>query len=621
MRYMAPHTAFQRQPAARALQQRMGHATIPAPTAGWVTNINLFDNTKKAAYVLDNWFPESNGLVPRGGRTKHGTIGANAVEKIFHYDNGTTKKLFAADDESIFDMTSPADPDVAPTAAVVGQSNGYYSTALFTTSGNTFLVAVNGEDLLLLYTASGGWVPIAATNTVEIDYDNQSGDFTVGQTVTGGTSGATGKIVRDIDGGTTGTLQLTGVSGTFQNNEQITDPITGVADVNGAPANVGTAITSSDIGGDVTDSLSAVWAHKNRLFFIETASLNAHYLPVDSIGGALAQRTLYGVFKRGGSLLFGATWSLDTGDGPDDYCVFATTNGEFAVYSGANPGGSSAGDFDLIGRYDLAEPLGKSGLMTAGGDLLVLTKAGIVPISMALRKDVAALSMAAVTRAIEPDWTESVSSRAGTPWEVVKWPTKKRMYVSVPKPNASSQAYMYVANLETGAWCRYTNWDARSLDMYDDQLYFGDTTGTLWKGEASGSDNDSNIECSYVGHAEHLRAPGATKTLKMMRASFKSNVPFIEKLSASTDYKIEVPSPPSVAPFGGEGWDLSVWDAGTWDDYADQSTLQSDWVEIGETGFSHNPQVQITQNSTVPLTTTLIAIDVTYENADIIDSI
>ena len=64
-------------------------------------------------------------------------------------------------------------------------------------------------------------------------YDGQSGNFTVGQVVTGTTSAATGTIAADTDAGTTGVLSLTGITGVFVDNEAITDPVTGAAVVNG----------------------------------------------------------------------------------------------------------------------------------------------------------------------------------------------------------------------------------------------------------------------------------------------------------------------------------------------------------------------------------------------------
>ncbi len=69
-----------------------------------------------------------------------------------------------------------------------------------------------------------------------LGYDAQSGNFTAGLVVTGGTSGATATIHSDTDAGTAGTLVLTNISGTFVDNEAITDSSTGAAVVNGSPA-------------------------------------------------------------------------------------------------------------------------------------------------------------------------------------------------------------------------------------------------------------------------------------------------------------------------------------------------------------------------------------------------
>lgn len=66
-----------------------------------------------------------------------------------------------------------------------------------------------------------------------LDYDAQTANFTVGDTLTGGTSGATAIIMADSDSGTTGTLTLGNIVGAFEDNETITDDSGGSATSNG----------------------------------------------------------------------------------------------------------------------------------------------------------------------------------------------------------------------------------------------------------------------------------------------------------------------------------------------------------------------------------------------------
>jgi hypothetical protein len=67
-----------------------------------------------------------------------------------------------------------------------------------------------------------------------LDYDSQTANFTLGDILTGGSSGATARIVADSDSGTTGYLTLTDIVGTFQDNETITGSSTGSATSNGS---------------------------------------------------------------------------------------------------------------------------------------------------------------------------------------------------------------------------------------------------------------------------------------------------------------------------------------------------------------------------------------------------
>lgn len=68
----------------------------------------------------------------------------------------------------------------------------------------------------------------------QLNFVAQTGNFALGQIVTGGTSGAKGLLQAQTDAGVTGTLNLIRVSGTFQNNEALTDPLGGAATAQGA---------------------------------------------------------------------------------------------------------------------------------------------------------------------------------------------------------------------------------------------------------------------------------------------------------------------------------------------------------------------------------------------------
>jgi len=65
-------------------------------------------------------------------------------------------------------------------------------------------------------------------STLQIEYDTETGTFTEGLVLTGGTSGATGTIVALHDDGANGDMILRNVRGTFTGTEAITDTSTGV---------------------------------------------------------------------------------------------------------------------------------------------------------------------------------------------------------------------------------------------------------------------------------------------------------------------------------------------------------------------------------------------------------
>ena len=608
---------------------------FPAPTRGWIANENLANTTEGGAAVLENWFPTATGLRLRSGSELYATLGLGDLpaRSLFSYLNGLTRRLYGATDEAIYDLSSITtaynyqlstdEDDVIETdtgdtfgedstigkEVLTGSTSGDWSVVQFATAGGVFLVGVNGEDDGFV---SDGelFYPLGASAVSTLAYDAETTPFTAGATLTGGTSGATATIYRVIDDGTTGTLILTGVTGTFQDNETITGG-GGSATANGTTVAVITALT-----GIAASSLIYVWVYKQRLWFVEKNSLNAWYLPVDQISGAATAFPLGGVFGRGGSLLFGATWSLDSGaeGGLSEQCIFVTTEGEVAVYQGVNPAGG--GDFSKVGVYRIGRPLGSKAFIRAGGDLVIATDIGFVPISQAIQRDVAALSPGAVSYPIEVAWNERVSSRAQN-WQCELWPTKQMSVIALPT-GPQDTPEMLVANARTGAWALYTNWDGNCLEVFEERMFFGSQAGKIVEAEVTGTDQGTPFTGTCVVLFSDLGSPASIKIIGMARATMLSAYPIYENISIQTDFTIDLPAAPDAAPVGSPSvWGAGLWGASTWGQKADKKPVQR-WQSAYGSGSAIAPALQITSGATVPLEVELIRFDLTGQTADIV---
>ena len=86
-------------------------------------------------------------------------------------------------------------------------------------------------------------------------YQTQTANFNPGDVVTGGTSGATARVIAATNSGSTGTLSLQDVNGTFLNNEALTDTGGGAAIANGTLSH-GTATLDTPTAVHTTNASS-----------------------------------------------------------------------------------------------------------------------------------------------------------------------------------------------------------------------------------------------------------------------------------------------------------------------------------------------------------------------------
>lgn len=328
------------------------------------------------------------------------------------------------------------------------------------------------------------------------------------------------------------------------------------------------ALTFSD--STTSNAINFGWTFKNRQWLIKNASLDAYYLPVNAIGGAAVVFPLGGVMQKGGSLLAGFTWSVESGDGPNDMCVFLSTEGEVAVYSGSDP--ASATDFQKRGLYQIGKPLGKNAIVRAGADVLIATVDGFIPLSQVFARDRATLSLTSSSRPIEDDW-RAAAQATGFGWSITQWPEMNLLFITYPSTVAAPDQ-TFVMNTQTGKWGIIRNWSARDFASIQGALFFGSTGGTVWQGDITGTDDDMSFSAVYLSFFATAGTLGQRKTGTLasmqVRARTKPNL----KLFARGNGNKSLPNSPQPTVSDGvvSAWDIGLWDQAKWDASTSQQT-------------------------------------------------
>lgn len=338
--------------------------------------------------------------------------------------------------------------------------------------------------------------------------------------------------------------------------------------MNGADTPVqydGTTWSDSTITGSglTTSDLIYPWAHKERIWMIEKDSMDAWYLGTQAITGTATKFPLGSVFDKGGYLVAGGRVSSDSGAGIDDLMVFLTSEGEVALYQGTNP--SSASTWALVGVYQVGKPIGQRPIINFGGDLLILTRDGVVSAKKIFQLDVAQSQYASVTDKINRLINAAAKDySANFGWEMKIYPTGKWLVLNIPLTEGSLQI-QYVMNIITGAWCKFEGMNANTWALYNGDLYFSGNDGKTYKADTGFNDNGDQIQAEYKGAFNYFGGKGSQKHFTMMRPVLGSTGAPSYLVGVDVDFKNETPAGSlAVEELSGATWDTSTWDTGIW---------------------------------------------------------
>jgi len=137
-------------------------ASMPAPTGGLNGRDAIANMKESEAPIMTNWFPSTSSVDVRKGYATHATGLTGAVDTLMSYNTGTTQELWAIANGEIVEVTAAG---AVGAAAVTGLANSRFQHITMGTAGGYFLLAVNGQDKMQVYTGSA-WYEDGTTTTV-----------------------------------------------------------------------------------------------------------------------------------------------------------------------------------------------------------------------------------------------------------------------------------------------------------------------------------------------------------------------------------------------------------------------------------------------------------------------
>jgi hypothetical protein len=608
--------------------QRLKTFTLPAPNGGlntlapggalpatdWVYAWNIL-NSELGVRVRNGYREWVTGMT---GATD------NLVRSIIPFTggrkNGSTDKIFATTSTGIWDCTasSAAPTQVWEFSTQTGEA-GYGTSTIVTTPGDRYLIYCDEENGVFVYTesttswtqmragATVAWAAATAYTAGNLVVNGANAYVCTVAGVSAGAGGPTGQGVGIVDNtvtwkfyeGAWTALQAYALGCTVTNGvapkRLYVCTTAGNAAGAGGPSGTGTAIADGTcvwnyvaeytppVGQTLSDQQlgfpgtpikfvqAVVW--KSRLFFVEKDSSRGWYMPVNSVYGT-ASSFDFGVRMRAGGELKGLyNWSYDAGNGIDALLVGISGSGDVVIYQGTDP--SSVNTFGLKGTWSVgAVPYGRRLATDFGGDLLVMSLLGLVPLS----KLVLGQPTTGGDRSVYV--TDKVSNffalaaqtnRLLQGWQVLQHPAEGALMLLIPtEPEASCTPL--VMSFSNRSWWPYRDLPIYSAQSWQGQLYFGTTDGRLcwYTGYVDGvtlADPNAYAPIRYSGLTGFSNLGNARqKRVQLSRPTVLAQTGSVVKVTPRYRFNTAEPPPPSAALLAGPTnvWDTAIWDTDVW---------------------------------------------------------
>jgi hypothetical protein len=556
--------------------------SLASPIGGWNARDSLAEMQPLDAVQMVNFFPTPTDITLRKGYTKTSIGITGDVETLMNYAGyDGTNTLFAVANGVIYNASTST-----ATSVFTGLSNSKFQHCMISTDGGNFIIAVNGTDAAMIYDGTR-WCKMATTTTAQ----------TISTITRGGTGNLTATLTTASPHGLATGNRVT-ISGATEANYNgsyaitVTGASTFTYTMATAPAANATVVgtyTVLGITGVNSNTFINVNMCQNRLFFVQKNSMTFWYLPVESIGGAALDFPLGSIARSGGFLQAMGTWTLDAGYGVDDLSAFVTSMGEVIVYKGTNP--SDSNNWSEVGVWQMGQTFARRCFFKFGGDLLLLTQDGLVPMSAALQ------SSRLDPRINLTDKIYFAVSQAATNyyaefgWQINYFASENMLILNIPIGTGYEQ---YVMHTITKAWARFTDINAICWEVSGDNKIFFGADGYVAQFYADASDNGSNIIGNCQQAYSYFDSRGQLKRFTLIRPIIQTDNGFPTVLCGiSTDFDT-VPLTNQIS-FNPALLDLAKWDVAKWDDeyWGGFYTITKNWQGVSGLGFSGSININV----------------------------
>lgn len=546
--------------------------SLASPIGGWNARDSLAEMQPLDAVQLVNFFPTPTDVTLRKGYSKASTGITGNVETLMNYANADgTNTLFAIAGGVIYNASTST-----ATSVLTGLTNSRFQHCMISTDGGNFLVAVNGADPAILYDGTR-WYKMATTTTAaSISTITHVGAVATLTTATAHGL-ATGNRVT-ISGATSsdynGTYYITVTGANTFTYTMATTPA--------ADATVVGTYSVIGISGANSNTFININMCQNRLFFVQKNTMTFWYLPVESIGGAALDFPLGAIARSGGFLQAMGTWTLDAGYGVDDLSAFVTSMGEVIVYKGTNP--SDPNNWSEVGVWQMGQTFSRRCFFKWGGDLLLLTQDGLVPMSAALQSSRLDPRINLTDKIYYAVSQAATSYYAEFGWQINYFASENMLILNIPTANGKEQ---YVMHTITKSWAKFTGVNAFCWEVAaDNKIYFG-SSGFVGNFYSQTSDAGANIVATAQQAYSYFESRGQLKRFTLVRPILQTDNGLPTVLCGiSTDFDTQpltnqIAFNPSIVNTG--IWDTSKWDQANW---GGGLTVTKFWQGVNGLGFS-----------------------------------